>query len=173
MIIYVILLFSHGDVLTQDIRADIDLKDFGTSFTPVNDIELIRTTLVKSLMVCASLCVQDATCRTFDYDKSFRQCRLFEGEIMTGIVNISSSSASKVGGIRYSPKLYVIYHQTCDKCAFNRYLLCNNNLCECPSHTFWDGEIVKIKCTQKVRVRLTAGVERNGILYAVPITHAR
>ncbi|CAF4574497.1 unnamed protein product, partial [Didymodactylos carnosus] len=77
---------------------------------------------------------------TFDYDTLSKRCRLFEGEITTGKVNRSAAipSTSRVSSIAYTQHLYLAYNQTCDQCQINRYLLCINQTCQCPPHTYWN-----------------------------------
>ncbi|CAF4490280.1 unnamed protein product, partial [Didymodactylos carnosus] len=118
----------------------IHLDDFGTSFAPADPIELINTISVSSQIGCAQTCNVNSLCRTFDYDTLSKRCRLFEGEITTGKVNRSAAipSTSRVSSIAYTQQLYLAYNQTCDQCQINRYLLCVNQTCQCPPHTYWN-----------------------------------
>ncbi|CAF1077668.1 unnamed protein product, partial [Didymodactylos carnosus] len=121
----------------------IHLGDFGTLFAPADPIELINTISVSSRIGCAQTCNLNSLCRTLDYDTLSKRCRLFEGEITTGQVNRSAAvpSTSRVGSIAYTQQLYLVYNQTCNQCQINRYLLCINNTCQCPPHTYWNGSM--------------------------------
>ena len=134
---------------SQISQSSIYLTAFGTTFEPRNQVELLRTlSNVQSLIRCSMKCNQDRQCRTFDYDQSSQICRLFEGEFSTGtvITNVSLSS-SRVGAIRYNTtetkRSYSPYNQTCDQCSqgTNRYLQCVNNTCQCPTNSYWNGEM--------------------------------
>ena len=100
-------------------------------------------------MRCAMQCNQNRQCRTFDYDQLSLICRLFEGEFSTGTVlnNPTSLSSSRIGGILYDTtdtlQQYSSYNQSCDQCGIgvNRYLQCINNTCQCPPHTYWNGQM--------------------------------
>ncbi|CAF1230640.1 unnamed protein product [Didymodactylos carnosus] len=122
-------------------RPGIFKTDFGTSFTPADPIELINTISVSSQIRCAQTCNVNSLCRTFDYDTLSKRCRLFEGEITTGLVNRSAAipSTSRVGSIAYTPQIYLAYNRTCDQCQINRYLLCISNTCQCTPYTYWNG----------------------------------
>lgn len=77
-------------------------------------------------------------CRTFDYDSLSYICRLFEGAIDTGSI-VSSVSTSRIGALHFSPQYFVAYGQSCFHCEQNRYLICLNETCRCPIHSFWNG----------------------------------
>jgi hypothetical protein len=94
------------------------------------------------------MCNQNRQCRTFDYDQSSMICRLFEGQLSTGTILYNATLlSSRIGAIIYNTtlasKLYSSYNQTCDQCSItgNRYLQCVNNTCQCPIHTYWNGQM--------------------------------
>ncbi|UJR12033.1 hypothetical protein I4U23_016211 [Adineta vaga] len=84
-------------------------------------------------------------CRTYDFDYDSTQCRLWDADITTGSIIVSSSKPkSIVGTIRFSSDMYEnIYNQSCDKCIRSRYLTCdiNTNTCQCPLNTYWNGSM--------------------------------
>jgi hypothetical protein len=83
-------------------------------------------------------CNQNVQCRTFDYDSSTRVCRLFEGALETGY-SVSANSTSRIGFLKYNPTLFTAFQQPCSQCVENRYLTCSNQTCQCPVHSFWNG----------------------------------
>ena len=89
------------------------------------------------------MCNQDVQCRTYDYDSQSLVCHLFESAVETGSVVSSVSLTSRVGAVYFWPKFFIAYGQQCSQCTQNRYLICsstnNNNTCQCPIHTFWNG----------------------------------
>lgn len=125
------------------------LTEFGTAFQPRNSIELLGTfSNVPSLLQCAIKCNQNRQCRTLDYDQLSFVCRLFEGEISTETILTNSIPLSlRIAAILYNSTLalqaYLSYSQTCDQCSIdgNRYLQCMNNTCQCPLHTYWNGQM--------------------------------
>ncbi|CAF1450480.1 unnamed protein product [Didymodactylos carnosus] len=125
-------------LVCSQFQSFIHLDDLGTSFAPADPIELINTISVSSKIGCAQACNLNSLCRTFDYDTLSKRCRLFEGEITTGKVNKSAAIPSRVSSIAYTQQLYLAYNQTCDQCQINRYLLCINQTCHCPPHTYWN-----------------------------------
>jgi hypothetical protein len=130
-------------------ESSIHLTPFGTLFQPQNSIELLGTfSSITSLLRCTMLCNQNRQCRTFDYDQLSLICRLFEGELSTGTILINSTSlTSRIGAVIYNTiiaqQFYSLYNQTCNQCSIdgNRYLQCINNACQCPTHTYWNGQI--------------------------------
>lgn len=134
---------------THMFESSTQLTEFGTAFEPRHPIELLSTICtVPSLVQCAMQCNQNVRCRTCDYDKSSRVCRLFEGEFSTGtLLNNSTLSSSRVISILHDTadahQSYSAYNETCDQCGvgINRYLQCINNTCQCPPNTYWNGRI--------------------------------
>lgn len=116
------------------------IGQLGTQFVPKNSIQLLTQMTTSSRLKCAIACHNKIACRTFDYDSISFRCRLFEGDLTTGSVNSSSSSTnSTVMTIAYSSDLYTSHNQECQQCIDSRYEQCINNICQCPSHTFWNG----------------------------------
>ena len=139
-----------GQQQSQSFESSIRLTAFGTAFQPQNSVELLGTfSNVRSLLQCAMQCNQNRQCRTFDYDRLSLVCRQFEGDISTGTIlsNSTALSSSRIGGIRYNTTnvlaQYSSYNQTCDQCGIgvNRYLQCINNTCQCPPHTYRNGQM--------------------------------
>jgi hypothetical protein len=83
-------------------------------------------------------CNLNIQCRTFDYDSSSLICRLFEGALNTGYT-VPAASTSRIGSLAYTPVLFTTFNQPCSECLESRYLTCSNNTCQCPLHSFWDG----------------------------------
>jgi hypothetical protein len=148
LVLFFIIPVSHQQQ-SQSFESSIQLTAFGTAFQPRNPIELLGTSSnVRSLLRCAMQCNQNRQCRTFDYDRSSLICHQFEGDISTGtILNSSVSLSSRIGSIRYNTtdalQQYSSYNQTCDQCGIgiNRYLQCINNTCQCPTNTYWNGQM--------------------------------
>lgn len=135
---------------SQFFESSMQMTAFGMKFQPRDPIELLGTFAnVRSLLRCAMKCNQNRQCRTFDYDQASLVCRIFEGEISTGSIlnNSVSLVSSRIGSIRYNTtdtlEQYSSYNQTCNQCGIgvNRYLQCINNTCQCPPHTYWNGQI--------------------------------
>ncbi|UJR16845.1 hypothetical protein I4U23_003744 [Adineta vaga] len=75
-----------------------------------------------SAFKCALLCHQNPRCRTFVHDVSI--CQLYQGSSATVSI-VASTSTSRV---------------SCDYCYPDRYLVCRNNTCQCPTGTFYDNQ---------------------------------
>ena len=101
------------------------------------------------LTLCDAACNQLVSCRTFDYDSTSKQCRLFEGDSSTGfIVSSSSSSTSFVGTVHISADLYSsVQNLSCQVCELNRYEVCSvqTSTCQCPKDTYWNGCICALQ----------------------------
>ena len=120
----------------------------GLEFQPRSSIQLLLTKTFSMFTPCAAACNQLVLCRTFDYDSTSKQCRLFEGDSSTGSIVSSSSSTSFVGTVRISADLYSSIHNfPCQACEQNRYEVCSTNTstCQCPAHTYWDGYICALQ----------------------------
>ncbi|CAF4222114.1 unnamed protein product, partial [Adineta steineri] len=67
----------------------------------------------------------------------------YTGSLDTGIIVKCSSLTSRVGGLYYYLSLYDVYNQICDPHVLpsNRYLICVNNVWQCPTNTFWNGSM--------------------------------
>ncbi len=133
-----LLIIIH--IVCGDLTSTIQFLNMGTDFIPINSIELISVyTTVPSMLSCAMLCNQNSECRTIVFDRP--SCRLYESYLNTGSVIESSSPNSVVGAVNYD-NVYLSsdYNQSCDHCYLNRYLVCQNDTCQCPLHTFWDGQ---------------------------------
>ena len=127
-------------------RSVSDMSGLGREFAPLdNSLPPLLTITSKKFLYCYAECNKRTDCRTFDFDSSSRQCRLWDADLTTGsIVSSPLKPQSSVGTIRLSPHFYVnVYNQSCDKCTHSRYLTCdmNTNTCQCPPKTFWDGSI--------------------------------
>ncbi len=123
-----------------DFTSYINLNGQGTDFIPANPVEFLGThSSILSNFDCARLCHLDPQCRTFVIDSP--SCRLYETTSTTGSTIVSSSTSSIVGAINYNNiNLSSKYNQSCDHCYFDRYLVCRDNICQCPLDTFWDGQ---------------------------------
>ena len=69
-------------------------------------------------------------------------CRLFEGAVETGSLVPSGPPTSRVGAVSFQPDLFAAFGQDCTQCTNSRYLVCsssNNNTCQCPKNTIWNG----------------------------------
>lgn len=121
-------------------------------------IQLLSVTVSRSVTKCAAKCGTLPHCRTFDYDPSSNQCRLFEADSTTGTIIAASSPTSVVGSLHIMFDLYSPSHdQPCAACEQSRYEVCSSNTgsCQCPPHAYWDGEICRLHlfendtCTQR------------------------
>ena len=120
----------------------------GLEFQPRSSIQLLSTKTLSTFTRCAAACDQLVSCRTFDYDSTSKQCRLFEGDSSTGSIISSSSSTSFVGSIRIAADLYSpIHNLSCQFCEQNRYEVCsmNTSTCQCPEHAYWNGYICALQ----------------------------
>ncbi len=138
-----LLFFIQPSIQDQSIS---DISSPGHEFVPIDSSHPpLLTFMAKKLLYCYLQCNQLAECRTFDFDSSSQQCRLWDGDLTTGSIAASPSKPqSVVGTIRLSSSNYVnINNQTCDACAQSRYETCdtNSNTCQCPSNTFWNGSM--------------------------------
>jgi hypothetical protein len=118
----------------------------GWEFAPLDSsLPPLLTFTAKKLLYCSLQCNQRTDCRTFDFDGSSRQCRLWDCDTTTGsIVASPSKPQSVVGTIQLSSSLYAnMYNQSCAACVQSRYLTCNVNssTCQCPPKSFWNGLI--------------------------------
>ena len=127
-------------LISGNLISTIQFLNTGTDFIPINPIELISvSTDVLSMANCAQLCNQNLLCRTIVFDPP--SCRLYESYLDTGSVIASSSSKSVVGAVDYNNvNLSPAFNQSCDHCYLDRYLVCQNSTCQCPLHTYWDGQ---------------------------------
>jgi hypothetical protein len=133
------LLLSSIDVLNSGMVSDIYFYQQGTDFAPLSWLALLGTfSSISTELSCSLLCHQDPRCRTFVFNPP--TCRLYEADFTTGQLISASSSSSIVGEILYDNiDLSSSYNQTCDHCYPDRYLVCQNNRCLCPSGTYWNG----------------------------------
>jgi hypothetical protein len=117
------------------------ISELGTEFLPIDPNELLLTARKQSQMMCATACHQQWACRTFDYDPISHWCRLYEGDLTTGSTIVNSSLPNSiVASIEFSLDLYVESHnQPCQACEYSRYEQRVNNSCQCPLHTYWNG----------------------------------
>ena len=119
------------------------LSRVGNQFEPANAVELLGTyTNIRTVTPCAALCHQNSLCRTFDFDSSTTQCRLFEGSVDTGNI-LPSVSSTVVGWINLTPSLFDLYNASNTQCTDDRFLDSQtaSTRCECPIHTFWNGSM--------------------------------
>jgi len=123
--------------------ANFALSEAGYQFEAANSVELLSTfNNVREIIPCATICYRNSQCRTFDFDSSSKQCRLFEGSVDTGSL-VANFSTTKVGSINISPSMYSLYNASSDQCVDNRFLDSEtvSGRCECPIHTFWNGSM--------------------------------
>jgi hypothetical protein len=128
------------DVIHSDMSPYIFFHDKGPDFVPLNSQELIEIySLIYSEVDCTFLCNRDPRCRTLVFDTP--TCRLYESSSDTGQIVSTSSTNSVVGEIDYDDiNLASRYYQTCDHCYPDRYLVCTNSRCRCPSGTILNGQ---------------------------------
>ena len=135
----------------------IILSSFGMEFQPRMSIQLLSMTTCQSTTQCAVACNQFQPCRTFNYDSSSKQCRLFEGDLTTGFTVLSSVATSIVGTVLVSASLYTSAHtHPCFMWEESRYEICSltTSRYQCPAHSFWNGLICALQlfendtCTQ-------------------------
>ncbi|CAF0990046.1 unnamed protein product [Adineta steineri] len=140
-----LVLISIHAVQNQIMQSSLNLLAPGFDFLPANPVELITTyTGMNSFLLCYIQCNMNPLCRTFVSDIVLPSvCRLYEGSIDTGTIVKASSLTSRVGGLYYYPSLYDVYNQMCDPhvLSSNRYLICFDNVWQCPTTTFWNGSM--------------------------------
>ena len=126
------------DLSKSDLTSSIEFRSGNNDFTPLNSCELIDIhSSIQSESDCAFLCHRHPQCRTFVFNTF--TCRLYEGPIKSGKMISTSSVNSIVGEINYNNiNLSSRYNKSCDYCSPDRYLICKNNRCQCPSNTYWN-----------------------------------
>jgi hypothetical protein len=120
----------------------------GLEYQPNNNVQLISINSIQTKLLCSAQCNQLTTCRIFNYDTVSKRCRLFEGDLTTGSIILSSSTTSVVGTVQISSNLYSsVYNQSCQFCQQNRYETCsiNASTCQCPGHTYWNGSVCALQ----------------------------
>jgi hypothetical protein len=139
------LLINVAFVQNQTYQSIVTLEDIGTDFITANPVELIAIySDVPTLISCYNKCNLNLLCRTLVSDITWPFiCRLYEGSIDTGTINVSFSSTSRVGALYYSGSLYGHYNEVCDPNLppFDRYLTCRNGCWDCPVGTYWNGSM--------------------------------
>ena len=91
---------------------------------------------------CLYTCHQSPYCRVFDYDSLTKQCRLFDGDLVTaGLIGPSNSLTSIASHMQLMPNLFSTYERPCSACSESRYLRCVNATCSCWEDTYWTGSI--------------------------------
>ena len=136
-----LLLFCCHSLFGTDYFSHITKSEPAVEYLPANSIELLSELIVDKYTSCARACSIEPRCRTFDFNSRLYRCRLFEGESSTGAIIPSVDPTSLVGSIVFSPNLYSAYNRTCDYCSVNRYLVCEQQMCQCPQNSFWNGSI--------------------------------
>ncbi|CAF1399896.1 unnamed protein product [Rotaria magnacalcarata] len=120
----------------------------GYEFQPQYGVQLIFNETAESLLLCAAVCSQNPSCRTFDYDSSSHRCRLFEADLTNGAIIAMTSQTSIVGSVILSASLYAsMYNQSCSACRENRYQTCSSttNMCQCPGNSYWNGSMCPLQ----------------------------
>ncbi len=136
-----ILLITTNTIENEIFQSLMTLEQIGTDFIPTNPVELIAVyTDQSNLISCYKMCNMNPNCRTFAIDNV---CRLYQGSIDTGTIMVSSSLTSQVAGLRNDPSFYVNYNQICNpnSLPFDRYLICTDGYLDCPTDTYWNGEM--------------------------------
>jgi hypothetical protein len=144
MFLFIVLIVSTLSPAYSIYQSLFEFGWLGYEFQPQNPIQLIMQTTFRSRMLCSAACNQQSSCRTIDYDSISRRCRLFEGDLTTGSIALSTSDSSIVGFVVLSPSLLTQTHnQSWQACQENRYEICSTdtNTCQCRPHTYWNGSI--------------------------------
>ena len=138
-IIYCSLISSV--ISNQMVNTIVKMSIRGTQFVPRSSQEYpLYSSPSASLLRCATRCAENVLCRTFVYDPSTLLCQLYQSNSADGNITSSSSASSSVGTMVYDPSFYTSYNRTCDLCQNNRYLVCLNSRCQCPStRLYWNG----------------------------------
>ena len=123
------------------IATKITMSNRGTQFVPRSSQEYaLNNASASSLLRCVIRCFENVLCRTFVYDRSALICQLYQSDSTDGNSTSSASTLSSVGTMDYNPSFYANYNGTCDLCQNNRYLVCLNSRCQCPStRLYWNG----------------------------------
>ena len=143
-ILLMLLMLLYRIICQIDLpQSHIVMNDIGSYFLPNQDVEWLDDMLVPSFEECFHQCNQNVDCRTFDYNLTPNECRLFLVEPSPGQIVYNSSLISQAGYVELAWGDYSGYNQTCDQCEQKRYLICDQNMCRCPWNTFWDGSICR------------------------------
>jgi hypothetical protein len=139
---YIFFLFIYSAISQIDLpQSHIFISDFGYYFKPIQIGEWLNDMFVSSLEECIHQCNQDPLCRTFDYNVQPNWCRLFEVEPSPEQIIHDLSLISQLGYVQLFSDLYSAFNQTCERCIYERYLICIDDSCQCPWNTFWNGLI--------------------------------
>ena len=140
---YILSIFSSIVTVAGWLRqSSISFTENATySFQPAHDMELLQSLTLPSLLLCSAICVRLVDCRTFDYQSSSKRCRLFQGSLDTGTI---INGSSKVGSLPLESRFFIgLYNASCSACINNRYFICDDQRCQCPAQTFWNGSICR------------------------------
>lgn len=138
----IMILFIDSYVVDTIYQSYIKFSVLGMQYLPRNSMDLIQTISVSRSFSCSAACNLQILCRTFDFDSTLGQCRLFEGDLTTGSIVPSASPTSIVGSVQSNTKLFAsVHNQPCQACQYNRYEVCSNStyLCRCPPRSYWNG----------------------------------
>lgn len=142
---YVLFVLLVSEVHPQILSASFTLSSDGTEFIPVDSSLLLKTIDQPNISRtgCASACNKLIPfCLTFDFDSLSHRCRLFQGDLTTGQISLSTlPSHSVVGTFNMDVQIFTNYGQACSQCAENRFLTCINSTCRCPSQTYFNGAV--------------------------------
>ncbi|CAF1158902.1 unnamed protein product [Adineta ricciae] len=153
-----ISLLTYFHAVCTDVRSRIDLYRSGFDFIPANSVELLATySSINSYFNCGILCNQNPQCRTFVYDTPM--CELFESAVTTGSIVSSPSTTRLVGAVNYNGiNVSSAYNKSCSYCYPDRYLVCTNGTCQCPSGTYYDNQG---NCINQIYVNSTTTCQAN------------
>ncbi|CAF0826048.1 unnamed protein product [Adineta steineri] len=134
-----IILLDGGSNIDQ---FNFDICTAGLEFSPFDERILLFETNTDSLIRCAVQCDMTTRCRTFNFDRQTKDCYLYEGDIdSTGLVVTSLSPPSVCGWIKLDMSNFANYGSPCSTCEDSRYLTCINATCQCQPHTFFNGSM--------------------------------
>ncbi|CAF1336359.1 unnamed protein product, partial [Rotaria magnacalcarata] len=148
MIFFIFVVIAMSSPVNGIYSSTLSLSLQGHEFQPQYDVQLTFNEIAESLILCGTVCSQNPSCRTFDYDSSSRRCRLFEADLTNGAIIAAASQTSIVGSVILSASLYAsMYNQSCSACRENRYQTCSSttNTCQCPGNSYWNSSMCPLQ----------------------------
>jgi hypothetical protein len=143
LVIYYITLISLFKTSSTVSQSYFVLSDIGLEFSPFDQQALLLLeSYSNSISICTQTCFMISGCRTFNFDIQTKLCRLYEGDIdTTGLVMASLSPQSICGSIQLTVNDFAAYGHACSYCEGSRYLTCISSICQCQTHTYFNGSI--------------------------------
>ncbi|CAF4027929.1 unnamed protein product, partial [Adineta steineri] len=156
-----LILILYLQSTSSNRQSFINLSQLGLEFIPTNENLLLLLDInADSIIICSTICFSNIYCRTFNFNMQSKRCRLYEGDIdNTGSIINSHSIQSVVGTIKLTADNFIDYGHPCSFCENKPYLICMNSICQCQSHSFYNGSICQSQkfiggsCTNDIECR--------------------